>query len=102
MPEVTFDLDGETVTTEVAADEYLLDGAEASGLELPYSCRNGMCTSCAGELVEGEVDASEATGLSADEEDDGYVLLCSSYPRDDCEIRAGDHIQNELLGLDVL
>lgn len=102
MHEVTFRLPDERVTTTVGEQEYLLDAAEAEGLDLPYSCRNGMCTSCVADLESGEVDGSEGSGLSPDEEDDDYVLLCCSTPEADCEVRAGERVQNELLGLDVL
>ncbi|RBI59179.1 ferredoxin [halophilic archaeon] len=99
---VTVELDGETRDVEVAADEYILDAGLATGLDLPYSCRSGNCTSCTGELLEGEVDQSDGTALDRDERADGYVLLCSARPRADCRVRAGDEIQEELLGLDLL
>lgn len=102
MHAVTFHLEDESETVEVESDEYVLDAAERAGLELPFSCRRGMCTSCAGELLEGDLDGSEGTALSPAQEDDGYVLLCCSYPRADCEIRVGERVQNELLGLDAL
>lgn len=102
MYEVTFHLENGTETVDVAPDEYVLEAAERAGLDLPHSCRNGMCTSCAGELLDGELDGSEGTALSADQAADGYVLLCCSYPRADSEVRVGERIQNELLGLDTL
>ncbi|WP_433627294.1 2Fe-2S iron-sulfur cluster-binding protein [Halomicrococcus sp. NG-SE-24] len=98
---VTVELDGETRDIEVADDEYILDAGLETGLDLPYSCRSGNCTSCTGELLEGEVDQSDGTALDRDERTDGYVLLCSAYPRADCRLRAGDEIQEELLGLDL-
>ena len=102
MYEITFHFEDGTETVEVGPDEYVLDAAERAGLELPHSCRNGMCTSCAGELLEGDLDGREGTALSPAQEDDGYVLLCCSYPRADSEIRVGERVQNDLLGLDAL
>lgn len=100
--EVTFEFDGDTTTVTVAEDEYLLDAGHGAGIDLPFSCRNGNCTSCVGELLEGKIDQSDGMALESDQKEDGYALLCSSYPRSDCRIRAGDGIQQELLGLDML
>ena len=102
MYDVTFRFENRTETVEIGPDEYVLEAAERAGLELPHSCRNGMCTSCAGELLEGDLDGREGTALSPQQEADDYVLLCCSYPRADCEIRVGERVQNELLGLDAL
>ena len=88
-------------TVAVDEDEYVLEAALAAGIELPYSCRSGNCTTCVGELLEGAVDQGEGTALEPGQEDDGYALLCSAYPREDCRIRAGEGLQEELLGLDV-
>lgn len=99
--DVTIDFDGETHTLEVADDEYILDAALGAGLDLPFSCRNGNCTTCTGKLLDGEVDQSEGMALDREQRADGYVLLCSAYPRDDCHVRAGRRIQEELLGLDL-
>lgn len=98
---VSIEFEGETRDIDVADDEYILDAGLEMGLDLPYSCRSGNCTTCTGELLEGEVDQSEGTALDRDERTDGYVLLCSAYPRDECRVRAGDEIQSELLGLDL-
>jgi ferredoxin len=101
--EVTIDHEeaDRTKTVTVTEDEYLLDAALEAGMELPYSCRSGNCTTCAGELREGEIDQSEGTALEPGQKDDGYALLCISYPREDCEIRAGESVRDEMLGLDM-
>ncbi|SER09014.1 2Fe-2S iron-sulfur cluster-binding protein [Natrinema salaciae] len=101
MYDVTFHLEDATETVEIAPDEYVLEAAERADLDLPHSCRSGMCTSCVGELLEGELDGSEGTALPADRAADGYVLLCCAVPLADCEIRVGERVQNELLGLDA-
>lgn len=88
-------------TVEVDEDQYVLDAALEAGIDLPYSCRSGNCTTCVGELLDGAVDQSEGSALEPGQEEDGYVLLCSAYPREDCRVRAGEGLQEEMLGLDL-
>ena len=75
----------------VDEDQFLLPGLEAAGLRLPYGCRFGACLTCAASLVDGAVDRSggRSFALSAQHEQDGYVLLCVSRPRADCVIDVG-------------
>ena len=78
---VTFVTGSDEVQAEAVGDEYLLDVANAAGLDLPYSCLQGWCTTCAGRLLEGKVDQSEARRLYPQDEDAGFVLLCSAFAR---------------------
>jgi len=84
--QVTFVTNGREVQTEVRADEYLLDAAAAAGLELPFMCLQGWCTTCAGRVLEGQVDQSEALRIYPQDEAAGFVLLCSAFPRSDLRI----------------
>jgi ferredoxin len=70
----------------VGDDQYLLDAAVAAGLDLPYMCLQGWCTTCAGKVLHGKVDQSEARRIFPEDEAAGYVLLCSAYPRSDLRI----------------
>ena len=78
---VVFVTAGREVPVEVADNEYLLEAAAGAGLELPYMCLQGWCTTCAGKILEGRVDQSEALRFYPQDAAAGFVLLCSAFPR---------------------
>ncbi|MBK4730045.1 2Fe-2S iron-sulfur cluster binding domain-containing protein [Oxynema sp. CENA135] len=79
---------GKTHTLEIPEDKTILSAAYDAGLmELPSSCNSGVCTTCAAKIVgEGSVDQSEGMGLGPELQDEGYVLLCVSYPRSNLKV----------------
>jgi ferredoxin len=83
---VTFVTAGREVEVPVSDDQYLLDAAVAAGLDLPYMCLQGWCTTCAGKICHGKVDQSEARRIFPEDDAAGFVLLCSAYPRSDLRI----------------
>ncbi|HEX2134716.1 MAG TPA: 1,2-phenylacetyl-CoA epoxidase subunit PaaE [Microvirga sp.] len=58
----------------------LLDAAMKEGMELPYACKGGVCSTCRAMLVEGEVDMDANFALEDYEIARGYILTCQSYP----------------------
>ena len=77
---------GKIYQERVSSKEYILKEFEKKGFKLPFSCRNGCCTSCAVKLLSGKLQQTEAMGLSQALKDEGYALLCVAKATSDIEV----------------
>jgi ring-1,2-phenylacetyl-CoA epoxidase subunit PaaE len=76
-------LDGKTHQLAMGAVDKILDIALAAGLDLPYSCRAGVCCTCRARVLEGRVEMARNFTLQAWEIAKGFVLTCQSRPLSD-------------------
>ncbi len=73
-------LDGKTHHLSMGPDDRVLDAALDSGLDLPYSCKGGVCCTCRARVLEGRVEMEKNYTLEQWEMDKGFVLTCQSRP----------------------
>jgi len=64
----------------VKGGQTILEAAEMLGVELPYSCRSGICTTCAGRCKSGQVEMFTQNGWITTEASNGVVFTCVGYP----------------------
>lgn len=77
---------GNTHVLSIPEHETILSAAQAAGIDLPYSCSAGVCTTCAALITEGTVDQTDGMGVSPALQAQGYALLCVAYPRSNIKL----------------
>ena len=77
---LTVVMDGKSHALHMNPDELVLDVAMAAGLDLPFSCKGGVCATCRCKVMTGSVAMDKNFGLEAWETDKGFVLSCQSRP----------------------
>lgn len=86
------------LTLECPPNAYLLDHIDEleddAYADLPYACRAGSCSACAAKVISGSVDNSDATFLSPEQIDAGFVLTCTTYIKSDAVLQT--HAEDDL------
>lgn len=78
---VSIKLDGIMFDFELSkSGKSILDGALQQGVELPYACKGGVCSTCRAKLVSGKVKMDNNYALEPDEISKGFILTCQSHP----------------------
>ena len=78
--EITILLDDETTTFTMKQDDNILSAALNKGLDAPYSCQGGICSSCLAKVTEGKAVMKKNSILSEEEVAEGYILTCEAHP----------------------
>ena len=73
-------VDGRRAEVPVAEGESVLDAALRAGLDLPYACKGGMCSTCRARVLEGAVTMEVNFSLEPWEVEAGFVLTCQAHP----------------------
>lgn len=74
-------LDGMITEINIPFDgKPILEMAEDHGIDVPYSCKGGVCSTCKARLIEGQVKMDVNYALEEDEVEEGFILTCQSHP----------------------
>jgi ring-1,2-phenylacetyl-CoA epoxidase subunit PaaE len=76
-------IDGKRREVPVAEGEAILDAALRAGMDLPFACKGGMCSTCRAKLVEGEAQMEVNYSLEEWELKAGFILTCQARPVSD-------------------
>jgi ring-1,2-phenylacetyl-CoA epoxidase subunit PaaE len=85
-------IDGKRREVPVAEDESILDAALRAGMDLPFACKGGMCSTCRAKLVEGEAQMEANYSLEPWELKAGFILTCQARPVSDKVVVDYDHV----------
>jgi ring-1,2-phenylacetyl-CoA epoxidase subunit PaaE len=81
VSQVSAILDGEVQRIELATNgKSILDALDQSGMDVPYSCKGGVCCTCKAKIIEGSAQMTINYALTDEEVKDGYILTCQAHP----------------------
>lgn len=79
--QVTAMLDGEVVKIELSGTgKSILDALDQAGMDVPFSCKGGVCCTCKAKIIEGSAAMNINYALTDDEVANGYILTCQAHP----------------------
>jgi ring-1,2-phenylacetyl-CoA epoxidase subunit PaaE len=74
-------LDGEIVTVKLnTKGKTVLEALDATGMDVPYSCKGGVCCTCKAKILEGTASMTINYALTDEEVKEGYLLTCQAHP----------------------
>ena len=85
-------IDGKRREVPVAEGEAILDAALRAGMDLPFACKGGMCSTCRAKLVEGDARMEVNYSLEPWELEAGFILTCQARPVSDRVVVDYDHV----------
>jgi ring-1,2-phenylacetyl-CoA epoxidase subunit PaaE len=85
-------IDGKRREVPVAEGEAILDAALRAGIDLPFACKGGMCSTCRAKLVEGKAEMEVNYSLEPWELAKGFILTCQARPTTDKVVVDYDHV----------
>uniref|UniRef100_UPI00404B151B 2Fe-2S iron-sulfur cluster-binding protein n=1 Tax=Flavobacterium sp. TaxID=239 RepID=UPI00404B151B len=77
--QITIILDSEETTFEMSEKQTILEAALKHGLDAPYSCQGGICSSCLGRITEGSAEMKKNSILTDGEIAEGLILTCQAH-----------------------
>jgi ring-1,2-phenylacetyl-CoA epoxidase subunit PaaE len=77
---ITIMVDDEETTFEMSQKQTVLDAALKQGIDAPYSCQGGICSSCLARVTSGTAEMSKNSILTDKEIADGLILTCQAHP----------------------
>lgn len=77
---ITVLVDGDEATFEMSSKQTLLEAALKQGIDAPYSCQGGICSSCLARITNGTAEMKKNSILTDDEIAEGLILTCQAHP----------------------
>lgn len=81
VAQVAVELQGDDFSVEVSESETILQAGLEAGIDPPFACQMGICTTCRAKMLEGAVEMDETEGLTQEELDQNYILTCQAHPK---------------------